>query len=334
MPFRFTKILQMTKTQFGSAEFERHLSGLEIDGLHGRLWQAPALDAKFQDHLIILIYGQHSSLERSAGLVQYLRRFGRVVMPDLPGMGGMDSFYQNSSLPTIDNYAHYLEKFLSDRYKKKQTFSILGFSFGFLVVTRFLQLYPHRQKYIRRLFSLIGLVDGRSLSFSAFRRFSYLGVIAFIKTRPGSFCFKHLFLNGWVLRCFYSRILSARGRFAHYPPSRRRELMEVEIKLWRVNDLRTWAFTAGEIIKGDLTASPIDLRLGHVFAKGDHLLDNQDNKQRLSLVYNEVKLFRIDLANHAPTVVASPDEVEALMPPEFAAALSEEVFMKKKQSPE
>ena len=321
----------MAKTQFKPGNFERYLTGLEVDGLHGRLWRAPALDDKIQDHLIIVIYGHHSSLERCAGLAQYLRRFGQVAMPDLPGFGGMDSFYQSSAQPSIDNYAHYLEKFLASHCKKGQTFSILGFSFGFLVVTRLLQLYPSRRKRVRLLCSLMGFLDGRSLKFSVGRRFWCLRAVAFIKTRPGSFCFRYLLLNGWVLRRFYSRILSARGRFAHYPPSRRRELMEVEIELWRVNDVRTWAFTAEAMIKGNFTSPSVGLDLCYLFAKGDHFLNNQHNNRRLRLVYNEVKPFEIDLANHAPTVVASPDEVEALLPSELASTLHKEAFMKKKQ---
>ena len=321
----------MAKTQFEPGDFERYLSELEVDGLHGRLWRAPALDDKIQNHLIIVIYGHHSSLERSAGLVQYLRRFGQVMMPDLPGFGGMDSFYRRPAQPSIDNYAHYLEKFLADHCKEGQTFSIFGFSFGLLVVTRLLQLYPSRRKKVRLLCSLAGFLDGRSLNFSAARRFWCLRAVALIKTRPGSFCFRHLLLNGWVLRRFYSRILSARGRFAHYPPNRRQELMEVEIELWRINEVRTWAFTAEAMIKGDLTSPPVGLNLYHLFAEEDHFLNNRHNNRQLRLVYNEVKLFEIDLANHAPTVVASPDEVEALMPPSLAAALRKEAFMKKKQ---
>ena len=320
----------MAEAEFGPGDFKRYLTDLEIGGLRGRLWRAPPLKSAAGRPVFVVVYGHHSSLERSAGLAQYLRRFGRVLMPDLPGFGGMDSFYRRGERPSVDNYAHYLEEFLAGHCKAGRPISLIGFSFGFLVVTRLLQLYPGRRKDVRLLCSLTGFLDGRSLSFSPARRFWCLRAVSLIGSRGGSLAFRYLVLNGWALRRFYSRILSARGRFAHFPPERRRRLMEVEIRLWRINDIRTWAFTAGEMIRGDLSRPPLGLDLHHVFARGDHFLDNRHNNERLRLVYNRVELYEIDLANHAPTVVASPEEVEALMPPELAAVLEEKAFMKKK----
>ena len=74
-------------------------------------------------------------LERWWGLVQNFNEYGAVTMPDLPGFGGMDSFYTIGRRPTIDAFADYLAAFIKLRYKRKRI-TIVGISFGFLVATR------------------------------------------------------------------------------------------------------------------------------------------------------------------------------------------------------
>ena len=309
----------MNKKRQPPGDFDSYLERLAVGQLRGRLWQAPALKPPLDQHVIVVVYGHHASLERMAGLAQYLRRFGRVVMPDLPGFGGMDSFYKIDQLPTLDNYALYLKRFLEERLDKGQTFSLLGFSLGFQVVTRFLQLYPDWQPRIRLTLSLAGFLSGRSLQFTARRHRWYLRGIALAKTQFGGWLFRRLILNRWVLRGFYGRTLSARRKFASQPE--RLQLLKAEIRLWQINDVRTWAFTARAMIVGDLSSPAVDLELYHVAAEDDHFLDNDHNLGRLRLVYNEVRLFLIELTAHAPTVVADVAEVEALIPADLVKLL-------------
>ncbi len=73
-------------------DFAEHVFDFELKGLKGRYWHAPPLNKKLDSHVLVIVYGHHASLERNLGLAQYLRRFGQVIMPDLPGFGGMDSF--------------------------------------------------------------------------------------------------------------------------------------------------------------------------------------------------------------------------------------------------
>src|SRR3954468_11091969 len=108
---------------------------LNINGLDGRMLKLPAPATKqAQGREILFVYGHHSSLERWWGLVQVLNRYGAVTMPDMPGFGGMDSFYKIGRKPTIDNMADYLAAFIKLRYKRKKIV-IVGMSFGFAVAT-------------------------------------------------------------------------------------------------------------------------------------------------------------------------------------------------------
>ena len=117
----------MAKAKTNPAEY---IVPLEINGLTGRMLHMPA-EGKHKSE-ILFIYGQHSSLERWWGLIQYLHHYGAVTVPDLPGFGGMDSFYKIGQKPTIDNLADYLAAFMKMRYRHKKVV-IVGLSFGFVV---------------------------------------------------------------------------------------------------------------------------------------------------------------------------------------------------------
>src|SRR3954470_17459407 len=127
---------------------------LNINRLDGRMLRLPAKSARqAKNREILFVYGLHSSLERWWGLTQVLSRYGNVTMPDLPGFGGMDSFYKIGKKPTLDNMADYLAAFIKLRYKNKKLI-IAGMSFGFVIATRLLQRYPELTKKVALLVSI------------------------------------------------------------------------------------------------------------------------------------------------------------------------------------
>lgn len=90
---------------------------ININGLSGRVLTIPKTNKSQKDVEILLVYGMHSSLERWYTLANALSQFGNVTMPDLPGHGGMDSFYKIKMEPTLDNFGDYLATFIKLHYK-------------------------------------------------------------------------------------------------------------------------------------------------------------------------------------------------------------------------
>ena len=86
---------------------------LNMNGLRGRMLSLPAKKNKKRE--IMLVYGHHSSLERMYGLAEVLNDYGSVTLPDLPGFGGMDSFYKIHEKPDMDTMADYLATFVKMR---------------------------------------------------------------------------------------------------------------------------------------------------------------------------------------------------------------------------
>src|SRR5580700_10469282 len=146
---------------------------LNINGLDGRMLRMPAPPKKNAE--LLFIYGHHSSIERWWGMMQVLNRYGAVTMPDLPGFGGMDSFYKIGKKPSIDNMADYLAAFVKMRYKRKPV-TIVGMSFGFVVATRMLQRFPELAKKVDLLVSVAGFAHRDDFTFSVTRYWSYRSI--------------------------------------------------------------------------------------------------------------------------------------------------------------
>ena len=95
----------------------QYIVPVNINGLKGRMLKVPA-SAKMKRE-IIFVYGHHASLERVYGFAEFLRRYGNVLVPDLPGFGGMDSYYKIHEKPTLDNLADYLASIVKLRARRE-----------------------------------------------------------------------------------------------------------------------------------------------------------------------------------------------------------------------
>jgi len=188
-----------------------YIAPLDMNGLSGRMLHVPAPAGKKTEFLFI--YGQHSSLERWWGLIQYIGRYGAVTAVDLPGLGGMDSFYTIGKKPTLDNFADYLAAFIKMRYKNKRVV-VVGMSLGFAIVTRMLQRYPELKKNVSMLVSLVGLVHGDDFKIPPMLYFFFRSLATVMKFRVPALFFRYVCLNSWTLRTAYHRTPNAKHKFA------------------------------------------------------------------------------------------------------------------------
>ena len=118
---------------------------------------------------ILLIYDRNVILENYIGLAQVLGRYGNVSMPDLPGFGGMDSFFKVNRKPILDNFADYLASFVKLRFKRRR-FVVVGCGFGFVIATRMLQRYPELAKRVDLSISLGGYSTSNDFSMSRLQK--------------------------------------------------------------------------------------------------------------------------------------------------------------------
>jgi pimeloyl-ACP methyl ester carboxylesterase len=286
-----------------------------MNGLDGRMLRMPAPDTKqAAGRELLFVYGSHSTLERWWGVAQVLNRYGAVTAPDLPGFGGMESFYKLGKKPTLDNMADYLAAFIKLRYRRKKLI-IVGMSYGFIVATRMLQRYPELTKKVTLLVSIVGFAHKDDFTFSKPRYFAYFWGTKLLTYRLPAWVFFHVALNPWVLRTAYGRTHNAKHKYKlATTPEEVRNIQDIEIRLWRDNDVRTWAFTINDFFKLDNCKVRVDLPVWHVGVTNDHFFDHNLVEQHMRVVFNGFDSATFDMKAHAPSVLASEKDAATLFP--------------------
>jgi alpha-beta hydrolase superfamily lysophospholipase len=284
---------------------------LNINKLEGRMMYVPAPEKRSRD--ILFIYGHHAMLERWWSLVENLNEYGSVTMPDLPGFGGMDSFYKIGKKPTIDDYADYLAAFVLLRFKRKKI-TIVAVSFGFVIVTRMLQRYPHLSKKVDLLISMVGFMHKDDFVYTKNTRNMYLRMTRFFATRPTTLLIRYLGLNRFVLRNLYSKLPNSRRRMIEVGPEEFEATMNFEVKLWQANHVRTHWMTTAEFFKLDNCQKRVDLPVIHVVSKHDHYFNNETVKQHMLVVYKRYRRYTANTKAHTPSVLANKKAAGVMLP--------------------
>jgi pimeloyl-ACP methyl ester carboxylesterase len=268
----------------------------------------------------LYIYGQHSSLERWFGLIEVFNRYGGITVPDLPGLGGMDSFYKVGQKPTLDNLADYLATFIRWRYKRKKIV-IVAMSFGFLVATRMLQKYPELVDKVEFVISIVGFAHYEDFAFSRRRFLFYKVACAFFSLRVPAWFFQHVFLNPAWLRLAYKHSYNARDKFAGQTKAELKKTMDIETKLWKINDIRTQMFCNGQMFTLDNCKHKINLPLYHVAVGADRYLDQYRVEQHLRVVFDGFYKYKARLNSHSISIIADAKAAEAVIPLELKRVL-------------
>jgi pimeloyl-ACP methyl ester carboxylesterase len=269
---------------------------------------------------ILYVYGHHSTLERWWGITQVFNEYGDVTAPDLPGFGGMESFYKIGKKPSLDSMADYLASFVKWRYKHKKVV-IVGLSYGFLVVTRMLQRYPELIKKVDFLVSAVGFSHYDDFIFTKTRMRNYRLGTKLFTYRPTAFLFRNIALNTRVLRKSYAKTYTAREKFRDADPEMAERLMEMELTLWHTNDVRTHMYTNHDMLTVDNCQKQVDMTVWHVAAGNDQYFDAHRVEQHLRVIFSDVELATNHGVRHTPSVIADVKESALFVPQKLRKAL-------------
>lgn len=296
-----------------------YIQPLYINGLNGRMLRAPSTTKKQRE--ILLIYGHHALLERWWPLVENLRPYGPVTMPDLPGFGGMESFGKIGIKPDYDAYADYLAAFIKLRYRQKRV-TILAISFGFVIVTRMLQRYPELAKKIDILVSVAGFMDRSEFLWSPKTRTFYRFGTRLFATRPVSFLIRYVALNKFVVNSLTRLMPKSKHRYIEISPEVFKTTMDFEVKIWRANDVRTHWLTTSQFFTLDNTKVHINSPVVHVVSKGEHYFNNIVVEQHMRRVFSSYKKFTAASAAHVPHTTADKEATAVMLPAGLRRLLS------------
>ncbi len=285
---------------------------LNVNGLEGRMLHLPAKDGRKRE--ILFVYGQHSSLERWWGLAQEFNKFGAVTMPDIPGFGGMTSLYKIGQEATIDRLADYLAAVIKLKYRRKKV-TVIAMSLGFVIATRMLQRYPELVNRVEMLVSVVGLGHHDDFIFSSGRqRFYRIATGFFSRKWPAAF-FQGVFLQPFYLRRAYKHSRFAKEKLSNLSGDEFKRTMDMEIVLWRINDLRTQMKTNNEMFKLDNTKVRVDLPVWHVASHQDRYFDHNRVEEHLRRIFSDFRMAYTKDPNHAPTIIADTKAAAPFIPP-------------------
>jgi pimeloyl-ACP methyl ester carboxylesterase len=110
---------------------------------------------------LIMVPASISELKDWASLVQFMAQWFKVYFFELPGHGQSESFREKFSSHQVAELVEQLANAL-----RHDTFSLMGFSFGGILVMRAFQLLSTR---IERMFFLSPCLDHRAIPYSALR---------------------------------------------------------------------------------------------------------------------------------------------------------------------
>lgn len=263
---------------------------------------------------ILLLYGHHASLERMFGIVSNLNSYGAVTTPDLPGFGGMESFYKIGLKPSIDNFADYLAAFIKLRYKRKRI-TIVAMSFSFVIVTRMLQKYPDIARKTDLLVSSVGFVHHEDFRLPKYQQTGLKLLGRTFQHSLSGFIFRYLLLNGPVIRGFYALFGSAHSKMKDTEDKEvKKQRVDAEIKLWQINDVRTRMQTMADMFSIDLCSGKVNLPVHHVYVDSDRYFNNKVVEQHMSIIYSEFIGLKTTIKGHMPSIVATAKEAEPFVP--------------------
>lgn len=291
-----------------------YIHPLHINGLSGRMIRIQP--PKKHSREILFIYGHHASLERYFGVAEYLNGLGGITVPDLPGFGGMDSFYKIGEKPTLDNMADYLAAFIKLRYKKRR-FIISGYSLALMIITRMLQKYPEITKKVDMVVSIAGFTHKSDFEFSRKRILIYkAGTWLFSHRLPALF-FRYVILQSVFIRYAYRHMHNAKQKFIGKTGAELEKTIAMEVQLWQRNDVRTYMYSARTMLSLDLTNHHIDLPVYHAGVENDHYFDNVRVEEHMRQIFSDFIEDKIKTPTHAPSVIATAKDAELFIPKTF-----------------
>jgi pimeloyl-ACP methyl ester carboxylesterase len=300
-----------------------YIEDIEINGLRGRMLLIPGKSTKAKNVNILFVHGHHSSIERLEGIAKLLYRYGNICLPDLPGFGGMDSLYTIGQKPTVDSLADYLATLIRLQYGTKKKFVLVGFSFGFPVLTRMLQKYPAIRKQVSGVISLAGFVHSDGFVFSKQRMTMYKIGATIVGRRPMSIVLREVFLRKYFIALFYTKTRNAKSKFQDVDRSTLSKLITFETMLWRTNDVRTHYFTTLQFLRLDIIRGQDVLQIPviHIALSADQYFDNRVVEQHLKVAYSTVKTIHVKVDAHAPVIIDSAEDVDQYFPKEVRTYL-------------
>lgn len=255
---------------------------------------------------------------------EFLNDYGTVILVDLPGIGGMDSFYDIKRKPTLDAYADYLYSVLPS-IKSARPIKVVAMSFGFLVLTRMLQKYPDSEAWFSDVISFVGFGRAQDFKNLARKQRYYIPLSRMLSTQIGGWLVDQLIFNPLSLRIMFAIFRTFNPKYQSGQVADRRASVAMELDLWQRNDARTRFALYEMLFTFDLTRSSdrlISVPLHDMTTPSDQYFAPKRVAKTLKQLYARVSASVANIPLHAPSIMGDKAEITGVFSTEAKAILT------------
>ncbi len=199
-------------------------------------------------------------------------------MPELPGIGGMTSFYSIGEATTIENYASYLASLIEFRYHRKRHVIVVAVGEGAVFVTRMLQNHKQAAAKVDKLICIGGMLHSNDVPLLRSNRILARLAYRALLLKPVTWLVSRLRFR-WLIKA------------THGHKKRSREVRELDAILWQKSDMRTYYTLRRQLLKIDVCDKALDRPLWFVWANLPSGLDVQAFKQHAMIAFKRVNEF-------------------------------------------
>lgn len=235
----------------------------------------------------LFIHGHRSDAQRFKSLFQRISKKYKVYAPDLPGFG------RSEKLPTthsLENYFPYISDFVKGLNLDK--FTLIGASMG-VVLGNFLAMEMPRK--IEKVIYLAPIFDRSSFKIP---KFKYLPAIFLASAFPKSRFLVKL-VNGIIRN---DKVFKRFLKFFYPPEAQKPEILDYEIRQWRMMDIKVWAQTLGSLLTFRFPDKKVKIKAKAIliFPDSDQYLNIQKTIRSFAEFFPHYETIRVSGLNHMP----------------------------------
>lgn len=233
---------------------------------------------------LLFLHGHRSDALRWRGAILFLGKKFKVYAPDLPGFG------QSPELKiahTMENYAQYMNLFVEKLNLRNYT--LFGGSMGGIIALKMLLKEPRIQPAKLILFGTP--YDKKYWKLSLLDEFLF-----FLWKNSKMF----LPLSQMIVK---SNFILSRLLYLAFPKeARKKEIIEYEMKQWRVMPMRIWFETIVDILEVEFSQVKFQTKIPTIIinAERDQYFDNLKTSEGLKQLCLNSKVFFLPFATHIP----------------------------------
>lgn len=238
-----------------------------------------------QGRPLLFIHGHRSDALRWKGLVSFLGQKFKVYAPDLPGFGRSPEFKNRRH--TMVNYAEYLNEFV--KFLNLKNYILFGGSMGGIIALKMLLQKPKLQP--ARLILLGTPYDKKCWKLSFLDE-----IVIFVGKRAR------------LLIPLAKKVINSDFLFFHllwfcFPKqARKKEIIEYEMKQWRVMSVNIWFETMVDMLGLNFSKEKFQTKIPTLIvnSEGDQYFDNKKTVAGLKKLCPNSKVLFLPFNSHVP----------------------------------